>query len=125
MSTNSILAPQTLATMDLFLGLPPTALESVVAAARIRELATQPSERRVANAVLRLARQAGHRTADGMAIEFPLRRKDIAEISGTTLHTASRILTAWQKVGLLTSHNLRLTVLQPAELARIADGPPD
>ena len=67
---------------------------------RVRELSTQRVEQRVARAVLRLARQAGHSTVDGTAIEFPLRRKDVADISGTTLHTASRILTAWEKAGL-------------------------
>lgn len=92
---------------------------------RVRELATQRAERRVAHAVLRLARQAGLSTLDGTAIEFPLRRKDVADISGTTLHTASRILTGWEKAGLLTTRNRRLTVRKPAELLRIAEEAPD
>jgi CRP-like cAMP-binding protein len=90
---------------------------------RVRELSTQRVEQRVAHAVLRLARQAGHHTVDGTAIEFPLRRKDLAEISGTTLHTVSRILAAWKKAGLLASDNRRLTVRQPAEILRIARDP--
>ena len=92
---------------------------------RVRELATQRVEQRVAHAVLRLARQAGHGTIDGTAIEFPLRRKDVADISGTTLHTVSRILTAWEKAGLLVSHNQRLTIRQPSEILRIAEDSPD
>jgi CRP/FNR family transcriptional regulator, nitrogen oxide reductase regulator len=92
---------------------------------RVRELATQRADRRVAHAVLRLARQAGHSTIDGTAIEFPLRRKDVADIAGTTLHTASRILTAWQKAGFLATRNQRLTIRQPAELARIAEDATD
>ena len=92
---------------------------------RVRELATQRAERRVAHAVLRLARQAGLTTVDGTAIEFPLRRKDVADIAGTTLHTASRILTAWGNAGLLTSHNQRLTIRQPAEISRIAEDATD
>jgi len=88
---------------------------------RLREVSTQRVERRIAHALLRLARQAGHSTIDGMAIEFPLRRRDVADISGTTLHTASRILTAWEKAGLLVSHDRRLTVRQPSEILRIAE----
>jgi len=88
---------------------------------RVRELATQRAERRVAHAVLRLARQAGHNTIVGTAIAFPLRRKDVADISGTTLHTASRILTAWEKAGLLVTQNQHLTIREPAELLRIAE----
>ncbi|HEY2417887.1 MAG TPA: Crp/Fnr family transcriptional regulator [Steroidobacteraceae bacterium] len=87
---------------------------------RMRELATQPAERRVAHAVLRLAEQVGHSTTDGTTIEFSLRRKDIADIAGTTLHTASRILTAWQKAGWLASRKQRLTVRNPTEIRRIA-----
>lgn len=88
---------------------------------RVRELATQRAERRVAHAVLRLARQAGHSTIDGTAIKFPLRRRDVADVSGTTLHTASRILTAWEKAGLLVTNNQHLTIRQPTELLRIAE----
>ncbi len=88
---------------------------------RVRELSTQRAERRVAHAILRLAEQAGQNTAHGTAIEFPLRRKDVAEISGTTLHTASRILTAWERAGLLVSANQRLTIRSPANIQRIAD----
>ncbi len=88
---------------------------------RVRELATQRAERRVAHAVLRLAHQAGHSTIDGTAIEFPLRRKDLADIAGTTLHTASRILTAWEKAGFLVTHNQRLTIRHPSEIVRIAE----
>lgn len=88
---------------------------------RIRELATQSAGRRVAHAVLRLAHQAGRSTLDGTAIEFPLRRKDVAEIAGTTLHTASRILTAWEKAGFLASQNHSLIIRQPTEILRIAE----
>lgn len=88
---------------------------------RVRELATQRAERRVAYALLRLANQAGLGTAEGLTIRFPLRRKDVADISGTTLHTASRILTAWEKAGLLVTRNQRLTIRHPAELLRIAE----
>lgn len=91
---------------------------------RVRELSTQRAEQRVANAVLRLVRQAGFAASDGTAIEFPLRRKDVADISGTTLHTASRILTAWEKAGWLVSHNQRLILRSPQELLRIGEGLP-
>jgi CRP-like cAMP-binding protein len=87
---------------------------------RVRELSTQRVEQRIAHALLRLARQAGHETVDGTAIEFPLRRKDLAQISGTTLHTVSRILTTWKKAGLLVSDHRQLTIRSPAEILRIA-----
>jgi CRP-like cAMP-binding protein len=88
---------------------------------RMRELATQRAERRIAHALVRLAQQSGHSTAAGTAIPFPLRRKDIADVAGTTLHTASRILTGWEKAGLLVSERRLLTIQNLSELLRIAE----
>ena len=88
---------------------------------RMRELATQRAERRIAHALLRLAQQSGLSTTAGTAIPFPLRRKDVADVAGTTLHTASRILTGWEKAGLLVSQCRRLTIRNPSELLRIAE----
>lgn len=90
---------------------------------RVRELATQRIEQRIAQAVLRLASQAGQDRLDGVKIEFPLRRKDLADYAGTTLHSASRTLAAWEKAGLLTSRDLHLTIHHIAELRRIAEPP--
>jgi CRP-like cAMP-binding protein len=92
---------------------------------RMRELATQRVEQRVAHAVLRLVHQAGHGTIDGTAIAFPLRRKDVADISGTTLYTVSRILAAWEKAGLLTSDNQQLTIHRPLAILKITESSMD
>lgn len=89
---------------------------------RLRELATQSADRRVAHTLLRLMDQAGCRTGDGIRIDFPLRRKDIADIAGTTLHTASRILAGWERRGLLVSQNQHLILSSPIDLRRIAEG---
>ena len=89
---------------------------------RVRELSTQRAERRVAHAVKRLALRAGHRTPEGTTITFPLRRKDVAALSGTTLHTTSRILTAWERAGFVLTRHRRLTIRSAAAISRIADG---
>lgn len=88
---------------------------------RTRELATKRVEQRIAQTLTRLARQAGQPTPAGTAIGFPLRRKDVAELAGTTLHTASRVLSIWQKSGLLLSQRGCVTLTNPAGLQRIAD----
>ncbi|PKQ09312.1 MAG: cyclic nucleotide-binding protein [Alphaproteobacteria bacterium HGW-Alphaproteobacteria-12] len=88
---------------------------------RIRELSTQRAERRIAHAVLRLASKAERNAEGNMAIDIPLRRKDLAEVSGTTLHTASRTLAAWQKAGLLVSHEQRLVIHDLPAIGRISE----
>lgn len=89
---------------------------------RFRELATQSADRRIARTLLRLLGQAGHQSEKGMRIEFPLRRKDIADIAGVTLHTVSRTLADWERQGLLVSQKQHLIIVSPDAIHRIAEG---
>lgn len=74
---------------------------------RVTEMATEEVRRRVAHTLLRLAGQAGRKTAEGVLIDFPISRQDIAEMSGTTLHAVSRILSGWEHDGLVASGRQR------------------
>ncbi len=88
---------------------------------RLREMSTQEVERRVAHAVLRLAEKAGRIEGGGTRIDFPITRQDIAEMTGTTLHTVSRLLSGWEARGLVEGGRQKLTVIDAGALARIAD----
>lgn len=92
------------------------------AQARLRELATEEVERRVAHAVLRLGEQSGREEADGIRIDFPVSKQDIAEMTGTTLHTVSRILTAWEHAGLVVGGRQKLLLKDLERLGMIGDG---
>lgn len=89
---------------------------------RYMELATERVEQRICRAVLRLAAQSAEKVDDG--IELMLSREDLAEISGTTLYTVSRVLADWQRRGLVETGRERVKVLRPHELVRIAEGLP-
>ncbi|MCP1648288.1 Crp/Fnr family transcriptional regulator [Pseudomonas sp. GD04087] len=89
---------------------------------RFCELATEEVERRVAHTVLRLVQQSGRPEADGIRIDFPVTRQDIAEMSGTTLHTVSRILSAWEDRGLVIGGRQKLLVRNPQQLMLVAGG---
>lgn len=92
------------------------------AQSRILEISTEIVERRVGHAVLRLANQSGYPEEDGIRIDFPISKQDIAEMTGTTLHTVSRILTAWEEAGLVSGGRQKLLVKNPHRLLLIADG---
>ena len=97
---------------------------------RYRELATERVERRVARALLRLVRQIGRKVENGVLIDFPLSREDLAELTGTTLYTVSRILSGWEKQGLIETGRQRILIRIPHQLVVIAedltsDPPPD
>lgn len=88
---------------------------------RFRELATERVERRLARAILNLANQTGKKTAEGVLIDLALTRQDLAEMTGTTLYTVSRILSQWESQGLVLSGRERVVVRNPHGLVRIAD----
>lgn len=90
---------------------------------RIRELSTEEVERRVAHAILRLVHQAGKKTEEGILIDFPVTRQDIAEMTGTTLHTVSRVMTAWEAKGLVASARKKVVVRDAHKLYVLAERP--
>jgi CRP-like cAMP-binding protein len=83
---------------------------------RVIEMSTQQVEGRIARALLRLAHQAGRKVDTGVAIDFPISRQDIAEMTGTTLHTVSRILSGWETQGLVESGRQRVVITDPHRL---------
>ncbi len=90
---------------------------------RYRELATERVERRIALTVLRLAAQVGKRTeGNGMAVELPLTRQDVAEASGTTVFTVSRVLADWERRGLVEAGRERVVIRNPHWLVQISEG---
>jgi CRP-like cAMP-binding protein len=88
---------------------------------RFRELATERVERRIARALLRLASQTGRKLEHGILIDITLTRQDLAEMTGTTLYTVSRILSQWEKDGLVSSQREQVTILLPHQLVVLSE----
>lgn len=89
---------------------------------RYRENVTEKVEQRIARVLLRLAGQAGVRVEKGVLIELSFSRQDLAEMTGTTLYTVSRILSAWEKQGLIATGRERVTLTNPHGVMRVAEG---
>lgn len=91
---------------------------------RFRELATERVEQRVARALLRLVRVAGRKVPEGVVIDMPLSRQDVAEMTGTTLYTVSRIFSRWEQEGWIRSGRERITLCRPHDIVVIAEDLP-
>ena len=89
---------------------------------RIQELSTDEVEQRVARAMLRLFEQSGQPVADGIGIGFPITRQDIAELTGTTLHTVSRLLNDWKQRGIVDCGQARGAALAGGAGAAVVGG---
>jgi CRP-like cAMP-binding protein len=84
------------------------------AEARILDLETEGVEARLARALLRLTAQ------DPAPATLALTRQDLADLTGTTLTTASRTLSAWHRQGIVAALRERITILDRPALTAIA-----
>ena len=88
---------------------------------RVVEMSTRQVEQRIAGAVMRLVQQSGRKTEEGVEIDFPITRQDIAEMTGSTLHTVSRLMSAWEDEGIVKSGRQKVTVTDPHALMLVAE----
>jgi len=64
---------------------------------RFREVATEKAAKRLAQTLTRLLKQVGKTSIDG--VQVSLSREELAQMTGTTLFTISRILSKWAGQG--------------------------
>ena len=88
---------------------------------RFRQVTTERVERRLVYTLFRLAAQAGKKVKEGVLIDLTLTRQDLAEMSGTTLYTVSRMLSSWEKQGWVIASRERVIICNPHGLARILE----
>ena len=91
---------------------------------RVKELSTEEVERRVAHTLLRLIAQSGRSTEEGVMIDFPITQQDLAQASGTTFHSVSRILSGWESEGLVTIGRRKVVVSDVEGLSHLAEQAP-
>lgn len=88
---------------------------------RFLDISTIRVEQRIARTLLRLMKRGGKNINDGILIDFPLSRQNIAEHAGTTLYTVSRVLSAWEKANYVKSTREKIIVKDAHSLVIIAD----
>jgi CRP/FNR family transcriptional regulator len=103
----------------------------------VKALAVDPVEARLAATLLRLAeraptrrvptRCAGTRRAPGtgrhgLTLPFHLTRQSLADMTGTTVETAIRIVSRWIREGLVADEDGRLVLRNPEALRERAEG---
>ena len=86
---------------------------------RFREVATERVGPRVARQVIRLMEQIGQ-PVDG-AVEIGLSREDVAQMTGTTLFTVSRLLSGWEERGMVKPRRKSVTVCDVEALNAISE----
>ena len=88
----------------------------------IISLAADPVEARLAAVLLRIAEREGVRMRDRVTLPFPLTRQSLADMTGTTVETAIRVLGRWQREGLIVEEDGRLSLVDLQALRERAEG---
>lgn len=92
----------------LFVGL---TLRLVELTNRLAEISGSRVEPRIARLFLRLAEEKGRALEAGVFIPAPLTRQEIADLCGTTIETAIRVMSRWGKDGILRTERDGFLVL--------------
>lgn len=82
-------------------------------------MASGKVDQRVAAILMILAESYGERAGRQVRLMVPLTRQEIGEMAGTTTETTIRVLSRWQKDGLIATDSHYIVILDEDELARI------
>jgi CRP/FNR family transcriptional regulator, nitrogen oxide reductase regulator len=89
----------------------------------VRQLSAYPVEQRIAVTLLKLADKLGEQAEVGYLIQMPLSRDDLAQMTGTTMESASRVMSQFQKEGLVRSGRQWIAITNRSRLETIAGVP--
>lgn len=67
----------------------------------VKQLSTYTVEQRVASVLCRLAGKMGEERQEGVLIQLPFSRQDLAAMAGTTTETVSRVMSRFAEAGLV------------------------
>jgi CRP-like cAMP-binding protein len=87
---------------------------------RLAELTGGRIEPRFARLLLKLATEMGRAERGGTFIPLALSRQELADLTGTTIETCIRIMSRWNKDGVVRTEKDGFVVLDRGELERIA-----
>jgi len=90
-------------------------------AEQIRSLAVERVEQRIARVLLKLGESAGSDAPEGRVIEMPLTRQDVADMTGTTVETAIRVMSKFRRQELIRTRRGKVVLVDTATLQEIAE----
>jgi CRP/FNR family transcriptional regulator len=89
---------------------------------RLADLTGARVESRFARLFLKLADQIGREDRGGIFVPMPLARQELADLTGTTIETAIRVMSRWQKENVLQTDRDGFVILSRPTLEEAAAG---
>lgn len=88
---------------------------------KVEEMRGQRVETRIAQLFLSLAERMGKETAQGIEVPLHLSRQEVAEMVGTTVESAIRVLARWGREGILITGEKRFVIPSRDRLREAAE----
>lgn len=86
----------------------------------VKQLSIFTAEQRIASALMRLAGKLGERRGEGVLIQLPFSRQDLAGMTGSTVETVSRVMSRFAEEGWVKSGRKWVTLTNPKKLEELA-----
>ncbi|MBW6472278.1 MAG: Crp/Fnr family transcriptional regulator [Anaerolineaceae bacterium] len=93
----------------------------IAANKRVFEISTLPVEQRIVVTLLTLGEKLGKKTDQGVLIDAPISREDLAEMTAATPESVSRVMKQFQNNGIIDSGRLWVSILDLAVLRKLVE----
>lgn len=90
---------------------------------KVEEMRGQRVESRIGQLFLSLAERMGRETREGIEVPIHLSRQEVAEMVGTTVESAIRVMSRWGREGLLVTGEKRFLIPSREKLREACDAP--
>jgi CRP/FNR family transcriptional regulator, nitrogen oxide reductase regulator len=88
---------------------------------QIRLLSTLSVEKRIIAILSTLAAKFGEEREQGILIQLPISRKDLADMTGTSTETASRVMSQLQEAGIITTGRQWVAITNLKKLSTLSE----
>jgi CRP-like cAMP-binding protein len=85
----------------------------------IKQLSAFTADQRIAAALVRLAKKLGEQNQEGVLIQLPFSRQDLAAMTGATVETVSRVVSRFSAEGLIATGRKWVSINDLAGLEKV------
>lgn len=87
----------------------------------LKNMAFEKVERRIARHLIQFAKNTGEKTDSGIKLGVKLSRQEIANLTGTTIETAIRVMSKFKKLKIITEKEGHIFIAERHRLVNIAE----
>jgi CRP-like cAMP-binding protein len=87
----------------------------------LKNMAFEKVERRIARHLIQFAKNTGEKTDSGIKLGVKLSRQEIANLTGTTIETAIRVMSKFKKLKIISEKEGHIYIVERHKLVNVAE----